>query len=189
MKELVSLIVLTSGLLGTALGLGIYGLLNRRRRILYAAIVIALLGLLVAGTTTYRIFYKSYRHMAEAVRPRSGAEIYLALFGRSSVACSQVLAAQDQVVPRIDYAIWLHFKTCPSEFRRLLTRHPFDGGKVPTAQWLEGIPGAENIQWFRPQAMGDTILVYEYATERNRNSQTFWASRDSTEVFYRDIAD
>jgi hypothetical protein len=189
MKEIIGLTVLAVGLLGVALGLGIYGLLKRGRRILYLAVVSALLCLLVAGGTVYRTFYKSYRHVAEAIRPRNGAEIYSALFGRSSLGCTQVLAAQDQVVPKIDDAIWLHFNTCPSEFKRLLARHPFDGGKEPTAQWLEKIPGAENIQWFRPQAMGDTILVYEYATENSRNIQTFWASRDSTEVFCRDILD
>ncbi|QKG56601.1 hypothetical protein GKZ68_08140 [Hymenobacter sp. BRD128] len=189
MKEIIGLAVLASGLFGAALGLGGYGLLRHRKRLLYLAAASASLSLLVASWTAYRAFYKSYRHVAEAVRPRNGAEIYAALFGRSSVACTQVIESQDQVIPRIDYAIWLHFKTCPSEFKRLLARHPFDGDKVPTAQWLEKIPGAGNIQWFRPQAMGDTILVYEYATANSRNIQTFWASRDSTEVFYRDIAD
>lgn len=189
MKEIIGLSILASLLFGAALWLGFYGLLKRYRQRLYVAVASLLLCTLVAGWTAYRTFSKSYRHVAEAVRPRTGAEIYQALFGQSTVACTRVLAAQDQVVPRIDYAIWLHFTTCPSEFKRLLARHPFDGGKEPTAQWLESIPGADNIPWFRPQAMGDTILVYEYATERSRNIQTFWASHDSTEVFYRDIAD
>lgn len=189
MKEIISLSILASAFLGIALSLGLYGLLKRKKRMAYLAVASLLLGMVVSGWAAYRTFYKSYRHVAEAVRPRTGAEIYQALFGQSPVACTQVLAAQDQVVPRIDYAIWLHFTTCPSEFKRLLARHLFDGGKEPTAQWVESIPGAENIQWLRPQAMGDTILVYEYATERSRNIQTFWASRDSTEVFYRDIAD
>jgi hypothetical protein len=189
MKEIIGLSILASILFGAALWLGFYGLLKRFKQLLYVALASLLLCILVAGWAAYRTFSNSYRHVAEAVRPRRGAEIYQALFGQSPVACTRVLAAQNQVVPRIDDAIWLHFTTCPGEFKRLVTRYPFDGGKEPTAQWLEQIPGAQNISWFRPQAMGDTILVYEYATERSRNIQTFWASRDSTEVFYRDIAD
>jgi hypothetical protein len=140
---------------------------------------------------TSKVYQRGARAVAAVGRqfaPRSGAEIYQGLFGRG-IACTQVIESQDQVVPRIDIAIWLHFKTCPSEFRRLLARHPFSAKKQATVRWQQDILGAEGDKWFRPQAMGDTILVYKYATEDNRNIQTFWVSRDSTEVFYRDILD
>jgi hypothetical protein len=189
MKEIIGLTVLASGLLGAALGIGIYGLLKRKKRILYLAVASALLCLLVAGGTIYRTFYKSYRHVAEAIRPRNGAEIYSALFGRSPLACTQVLAAQDQVVPKIDYAIWLHYRTCPQELKRVLAQHPYAREVVATASPLPMVPNGEAVAWFRPKLLGDSVIVYEYTTLNGRSNRKFWTSPDSTNVFYQDILD
>jgi len=189
MKDLFALLSAAGVGLLLAVGMAVGGVLRRQRKLLLLA-CLALIGSGgLAARAGYIFVHKAKSRLASALKPRPKDDIYVALFGQSPLACTQVLAAQDQVVPRIDDAIWLHFTTCPGEFKRLLGRHPFEGGKEPTAQWHEAIPGAENMQWFRPQALGDTILVYEYTTEHSRNIQTFWASRDSTEVFYRDIAD
>jgi hypothetical protein len=172
---------------GAAVGGGLKK--NKRKWLLAsAALAFATCGGLI-GRASYILLHKAKNKIVNTLKLRTGNEIYEALFGKGLATCTKVIESQDQVVPRIDAAIWLHFKTCPDEFKRLLARHQFDGAKEPTAQWVEEIPGAENIKWFRPQAMGDTITVYEYVTENSRNIQTFWVSRDSTEVFYRDIAD
>ncbi|RZK27218.1 MAG: hypothetical protein EOO63_13850 [Hymenobacter sp.] len=187
-------------LLGTAAGvffiLMLFWQLSQRARVSKRVLASALLVSGVCVTwlgvkLTVKIYHGGVRAAAavgQRFAPRSGSEIYTALFGKG-VACTQVMESLDQVVPKIDIAIWLHFRTCPSEFRRLVARHPFSAKKQATAHWQQDILGAEGEKWFRPQAMGDTVLVYQYATKDNRNIQTFWASLDSTEVFYRDILD
>jgi len=189
MKELIGLVVLAAGLLAGAVGLLFDGLVRRRRRRLYVAGASLGLAVLVAGWAAYRTSHKAYRHLAEAVRPRTGAEIYAALFGRPRPGCLQVIAYQDQLVPRIDAAIWLHYRTCPAELRRVLARLPYARRTVPTATLAAELAPRLPISWFAPRLLGDSARVYEYATPNNRNIRTLWASPDSTEVFYRDILD
>lgn len=189
MKEIICLVVIAGGLLGVAAGLLLYGLARRRKRSLYMAGASLGLGVLVAGWAAYRTSYKSYRHLAEAIRPRTGEEIYAALFGSARPGCLQVIKYQDQVVPRIDVAIWLHYRTCPRELNRVLTRLPYTRRVVPTSTLATELPASQMISWFAPRQLGDTAIVYEYATPDNRNIRTFWTSLDSTEVFYQDILD
>jgi hypothetical protein len=189
MKEISALIVLACGLVAFAIALVLYGLAKPSRRPLYAAGATLALAVLLAGWAAYRTLSKGYRHVAEAIRPRNGVEIYGALFGRSPLSCIQVLAAQDQVIPKIDYAIWLHYRTCPQELKRVLGQHPYVREVVGTASLLPMVPNGEAVAWFRPKLLGDTVIVYEYTALNGRNSRRFWTSPDSTNVFYQDILD
>lgn len=189
MKEIIGLLVLAGGLFITAAGSLFYGIATRHRRGFYVALASLLLGLGVAGWASYRTFYKSYRHVAEAVRPRTGTDIYQALFGHPRPGCLQVIDYQDQVIPRIDAAIWLHYRTCPPELRRVLARLPYARRTVPTATLAAELAPSLPISWFAPRLLGDSARVYEYATPDSRNIRTLWASPDSTEVFYRDMLD
>jgi hypothetical protein len=130
-----------------------------------------------------------YIKVSEIFRSRTGEEIYEALFGKQKTNCVSVLNHQDQVVPKIDYAIWLQFETCPEELKRILSKHEFSAGKVSTDNWDGEIPYGETIKWFNPKTLGDTIMVYEYSSDDSRNIQTIWANLDSTKVFVRDIFD
>ena len=127
--------------------------------------------------------------MTGALKPRAGEEIYKALFGQDESGCVRVTNSQDQIIPKIDVAIWLKFETCPPELKRILSQHTFDFGKVETASWTESIPYGETIDWVNPQIMGDTIFVFEYSSKDGKNIQTLWTSRDSTRVLCRDIFD
>jgi hypothetical protein len=127
--------------------------------------------------------------VSEVIKPRTGIEIYSALFGKPESNCVKVLNYQDQIIPRMDFAIILQLQTCPTEFKRILSRREFRLEKLPTKNWSEDVPLGVHLDWFKPKALGDTILVFEHASEDGRNIQTFWASLDSTTVFYRDIAD
>ena len=69
------------------------------------------------------------------LKPRTGDEIYSALFGKTNNSCLKVLNQQDQIVPKIDYAIWLHFKTCPNELNRILQLHNFKTEKQASKDW------------------------------------------------------
>jgi hypothetical protein len=132
---------------------------------------------------------KTYNKVTETLRPRNGYEIYDALFDKRQTDCIKVLNYQDQVVPKIDYAIWLHFETCPAELKRILSKHEFSTERLSTAKWDGKIPYGETLDWFNPTTLGDTIVVYEYSTSDNRNIQTIWTSLDSTKVFCRDVLD
>jgi len=189
MKEIIVLTVIT-GLTFLSFGLFLLiGIFRKNKRLLLTSVFAFVAFLCFAGWTGYKFANKSYKKVTETLRPRSGDEIYDALFDKRRTDCVKILNYQDQVVPKIDYAIWLHFETCPEELKRILSRHEFSGGKNATNGWDGKIPLGETIEWFKPATLGDTILIFEYSTENSRNIQTIWASVDSTKVFCRDILD
>jgi hypothetical protein len=167
----------------------VLGFIKKSRNLKHLSLFTFFVFLALASWTGYRLVNKSYNKVANMLKPRTGDEIYDALFDRRKTNCVKVLNYQDQVVPKIDYAIWLHFKTCPEELKRILSRHEFSGEKVEIKSSFSTIPNEEQLDWFNPATMGDTILVYEYSTSNSRNIQSIWASLDSTEVFCRDILD
>ena len=189
MKEIILLTVIT-GLTFFVFGLLLlFGIFRKNKKLLRNSVFVLIVFLGFAGWTGFKFVTKSYNKVADTFRPRNGDEIYDALFDKRQTDCVKVLNYQDQVVPKIDYAIWLHFETCPEELKRILTRHKFLGGKVKASSWDGKIPYVETLDWFKPTALGDSIMVYEYATDNSRNIQTIWTSLDSTKVFCRDILD
>lgn len=189
MKNLLVLLVAAGVSLLFAIGIAVGGLSKKSWKLLVLATLALASSGGFAGWAGYVALHKAKNRVVNTFRPRTGDEIYVGLFGRGKVACTQVFESQDQVVPKIDYAIWLHFKTCPQEFQRILTRHQFSQRKEATANWLGNIPSVGADKWWRPQVMGDTIMVYQYTSKNGRNIQILIASRDGTEVFCEDILD
>jgi hypothetical protein len=184
------ILVIVTGLLFIAfIATLITGLLRKKKKTVIASFVVLLSFLALASWTGFRLLKKSYDKVTGAFRPRTGEEIYTSLFGKDESGCVRVTESIDQVIPRIDPAIWLRVETCPGELRRILSQRTYDFNKVETAQWNERLPYGESINWINPQAMGDTILVFEYASESGRNIQTLWVSPDSTKVLCRDVLD
>ncbi len=141
------------------------------------------------GWTIHRFGTKAIAKIAQMSKLRTGEEIYTALFDKPQFDCVKMLNYKDQIVPKIDFAVFLHFETCPNELKRILARHEFTSGTEPTKSWIEKIPYAEELPWFNPQSMGDTIRVFEFSMNDSKNIQTIWVSMDSTKVYCRDIAD
>jgi hypothetical protein len=189
MKEILLLIVITGIFFLCFLTLLIFGIIRKKKQTIYLSVFILLLSLCLSGWTVYKFLVKSYDKVSDIIKPRTGIEIYSALFGKPDPNCVKVLNYQDQIIPRMDFAIILQFETCPMEFKRILSRREFRLEKLPTKDSFEDIPLGVRLDWFRPKTLGDTILVFERASEDGRNIQTFWASLDSTTVFCRDIAD
>jgi hypothetical protein len=167
----------------------IFGTIKKNNKLKVISLFAFIAFIFLAGWTVFKVGTKSYNKVADTLKPRTGDEIYDALFGKRQSDCVQVLNYQDQVVPKIDYAIWLHFKTCPTELKRILSRHEFSAEKLATKNWNGKIPYGETLDWFNPTTLSDTIIVYEYSSDDNRNIQTIWATPDSTKVFCRDIFD
>lgn len=165
-------------------------LLSRKLRkvvLVYAVGTLLIFG--GAGSwTAYLLARNSYRRLAKAVQPRTGPEIYAALFKAPATTCVRVMQAQDQVVPKIDYAIWLEFTTCPTELRRVLSLHPYVATKEATYEWNTTSPAAGN-NWFRPESLGDTVLVFRYRRNAYGSGQTIFAALDSTKAYCQDASE
>jgi len=188
-KEIILLTVITGLAFLTAVMTLIFGFSKKSKNLKLLSLLLFIGFITLAGWTGYKFVNKSYNKVTSTFKPRTGDEIYDALFDKRKFDCVTVLNKQDQVVPKIDYAIWLHFEACPEELKRILSRHEFTSEKLSTKGWNGKIPYAETLEWFNPTTLGDTIVVYEYSTNNNRNIQTIWASIDSTKAFVRDILD
>jgi hypothetical protein len=165
----------------------IIGLIKKRKKMIITSIFIFVVFLGLAVWTGLTIVRKSINKITETSKPRTGEEIYIALFGKSENNCVKIINKQDQEFPGIDYAIWLHFETCPKELKRILSQHDYNLGKLSTKTWSGDIPYGESIDWFNPKSIGDSVLVFEYSTNNSRKIQTLWTSIDSTNVYCRDI--
>jgi hypothetical protein len=189
MKDLILLVIL-SGLVFSFFLVMLFLSFAKRTKLLYLItlfIFLCFLGL--GGMTVFKFVNKSYDKVAETLRPRNGEEIYDALFGKRQSDCVSVVNYQDQIVPKIDYAIWLQFETCPNEVKRIVSRYKFTERKIFTADLDMKIHNNEYLDWFNPLILGDTILEYEYASIDRKNIQTIWTNLDSTKAFVRDVFD
>lgn len=184
------ILAIISGLTLLAFGVtSALGFIKKSRNLKLTSLITFIAFAVLVSFTGYSFITKSYNKVTKAFKPRTGDEIYDALFGKRQTNCVKILNHQDQVVPKIDYAIWLHFETCPEELKRILSRHEFSAEKLSTSGWNGNIPYGETLDWFNPTTLGDTIMIYEYSTNNSRNIQTIWATNDSTKAFCRDILD
>ena len=116
----------------------IFGFIKKSRQLKSASLFVLIVFIGLAGWTVFTFVNKSYNKVADTFKSRTGNEIYDALFDKRKSDCVKVLNYQDQVVPKIDYAIWLHFETCPSELKRILAKHEFILDTLPTKDWNWG---------------------------------------------------
>jgi hypothetical protein len=188
MKEIIIWTTISGLLFIVFLTTLIFGLIKKRRPTIILSLVTLLFVFGSASWTVYLFINKSYSKVTTMLTPRTGEEIYVALFGKTENKCLKVLNHQDQIVPKIDYAIWLYFDTCPDELKRILKLHEFKAEKVSTKGWQTTGPLA-NDNWFRPESLGDSILVFTYNKDKYGNGQTIYSSLDSTKVFCKDILD
>ena len=188
MKQLVLLTIITGLSFLLFLVTFIFGLTRKNKKLKLAALLLCFVFLGLAGWTGITFISKSYYKVSKTFRPRTGDEIYDALFGQRQTNCIKVLNYQDQVVPKIDYAIWLHFETCPNELRRILGMYNFKMERQVTKGWNSEGPIA-NQDWFKPESLGDTILVFKYTKDEYGNGQTIYSSLDSTKAYCVDILD
>ncbi|MFM2048763.1 MAG: hypothetical protein RI955_1311 [Bacteroidota bacterium] len=188
MKEIIVWTIFSGLLFFVFLATFIFGLIKKTKKNILISIGTLILFIGCTGWTSYLFVTKSYNKVAQVFKPRTGEEIYSALFGKTNSNCLQVVNYQDQVVPKIDYAIWLHFTICPNELKRILKLHDFEFKKQSTKGWQTDGPSA-NEKWFKPETLGDSVLVFKYHKDDNGNGQTIYSSLDSTKVFCIDVLD
>ncbi len=188
MKQVLIWFVFSGVFFSAFLSLLLLGIFRKSRALIIGSIFTILIALGSAFWTAYLLLNKSYHKVTETLRPRTGDEIYSALFGKPENKCVRVLNYQDQIVPKIDYAIWLELETCPQELKRILNQHEFMASKVAKTEVEQNGP-SENNKWFKPQTLGDSLLVFVYKKDDFGNGQTIYSSLDSTRVFCIDVLD
>lgn len=186
MTILVLLFILSILLALTFVSLLIIGLFQKKRKLVYWSLVPMILSLpclIFAGT---QVFVLGKAYVDESLKQRSGNEIYANLFYEKP-ECVVVKESQDQVIPKIDYAIWLHVSTCPIEVNRIAKIKKTDFVKVQTINMSAQKPSAGN-NWFTPELMGESILILNTLNEYH-NGQIIYCSLDSAEMYIKDIFD
>lgn len=188
MKEIIVLTIISGLLFFTFLVTIILGFTKKSKKLKMTSLFVLFVFIVCAGWTGYRIGSKTYNKIAENLRQRTGKEIYESLFGKSQTDCNKILNYQDQVIPKIDYAIWLQFETCPAELKRILSLRNFKSEIVSTRKW-DTDASLANENWFKPESLGDSIIVSVYRKDDYGNEQYIYSSLDSTKVFVKDILD
>lgn len=188
MKELIILTVISGLAFFVFLVTLFLGFTKKNKKLKLTALLLFFAFIGLTALTGFKFVSKTYNKAAETLRPRTGDEIYDALFDKRQTDCIKILNFQDQVVPKIDYAIWLHFETCPDELKRILSRQDFKTEKVSTNGWNTDGPLAHE-NWFKPETLGDSIFVFIYNKDEYGNGQYIYSSLDSSKVFVKDILD
>lgn len=188
MKEVIILILITGFVFVLFVSALIMAIVRKNSSLKIVAAVLLLCFLVLGGWTAYTIISKSYEKVSDTFRARTGDEIYAALFGAPSSNCVKILDKQDQVIPKIDYAIWLHFKSCPEEMKRILAQENYSSEKIAASRLTADGP-ASNDQWFNPSRLGDSAWMFVHRRDEYGNGQTIYMSLDSTEAYCKDVHD
>lgn len=153
----------------------------------YFALILSLIGVGFGIYTGFSVLSKSYSKISKSLEPRTKEEIYAALFDGNPTNCSVVLETQDQVLPVIDFAIYLHFKTCETELNRILNLKRYEK-EVLVNKEKDNTINTTNPDWFEPLKMGDSIMVYTSKKDDFGNYQTLYVSKNKDEVYCIDVA-
>lgn len=188
MKELILLIAFSGIALLLFVITLLLGLTKKNTKLKLTALLSFFVFVGLTVWTCYTFVNKTYNKVTTAFKPRTGYEIYDALFEKRQADCVKILNYQDQVIPKIDYAIWLHFESCPTELKRILSLHHFEAEVVSTKGWNTSGPAAD-ANWFKPETLGDNILVFTYSKDGYGNGQYIYSSLDSSKVFVQDVLD
>lgn len=190
MEQIATLLFISIGLFILFIGVLIWAFAKQNSSLKWMAFILFSGFVISTFYTAYTFFTKALHKIEALVKPRSGEEIYLALFGPPKTNCVKVTNQIDQVIPKVDFAIWLEFETCPIELQRVLSQKEYSLTELSLNQYeLDHVPLLDSVSWFKPSTLGDTIYVFENSSPDHRNIQTLWTNRDSTKVFLRDIAD
>jgi hypothetical protein len=194
MQQILIWIFLSGILLFIFLVLIIQGLRKRNRKKIGIAFVFLFLTIVCGCWTGYIIVKKLYNKatdIVEVLGPRSGLEIYTALFGDPVNECVEVVNRMDQMVPRLDCCIWLEFRTCPAEMKRIIDKGTFSQKETPLVDSTLDIPPFQSAPyWWKPSSLGEGLVKLTDQTPDNPNRALILLfSKDSTHAFYCDMAE
>ena len=154
--------------------------------VFYFALTFSFFGLVVGIYTGFTFVYKSYSKISKSLEPRTNEEIYAAIFKGIPNKCTVVLETQDQMLPVIDVAIYIHFKTCEAELNRILKQQQYEMS-ILVKNEDDTTSNSKDPEWFEPSKMGESIYVYTYKKDDFGNYQTLFVSKKKDEVYCIDV--
>lgn len=160
----------------------IYALVKKKTTLTWICALVLPLMLAGAIRSAYILARGLKNRVEDITAPRTGDEIYTALFGKPE-KCVRVLNQQDQTVPVIDFAIYLKAETCPQEIQRITALRKYEIQKIPAG----GNTPIDHISWFLPNSLGDSLWSLTSLNEYGNGSEIY-LSLDSTRMYCRDIA-
>lgn len=158
---------------------------KKQRSFIVFALLTFALSTASGGYSAYLFLSKTSQHLSKTLTARTGEEIYTALFSTPSTDSLVVVHHQDQIIPRLDAAIYLHFFTTPSELERVLKQAAYTQTTVSHIQ----LSINERPAWFRPEALGDSIHIFRKEANAYGAYQILYSNLDLTEVYCMDVAD
>ena len=164
------------------LGLAFIAIARRRIAYLYGSLGILGLAILCSAMAFYCTAERSAAELRVYVTPRSGADIYAALFG-PPIKCMQVLDHDDALIPKLDNVIRLHVRTCPEEIRRIVAQ-----GRYTEESSMKLSYTAENEAYSIHQ-LGEDATTLNWTVSDGRHWRTLHFRPDSTELIVIDNLD
>jgi len=167
------------------------GIKRKNKKFVFISFSFFLLTLCTGFWIVYLFLSKSYNKVTDVFKPRSGIEIYTALFGKPVDNCIIVINKKDQIVPRLDCCIWLEFETCQKELNRIISQEHYEMKKFFSADTTSYVPSYDPKPiWWTPHLLGDSVFVTQkYNPDNPNRDQILIFSKDSSHAFYCDMAD
>ena len=159
---------------------------KKKMPLFYLALILSFLGVGTGLYTGYVFIQKSYFRISDSLKQRTGDEIYAALFEGKPNKCTVVIEKQDQILPVIDIAIYLHFKTCEAELNRILRQQEYEMSILVNNE-DNTTSNSMGPDWFEPSKMDDSIYVYTCKKDDFGNYQTLFISKKRDEVYCIDV--
>lgn len=168
-------------------GLLITSLLKRSNAMVGAAI----LSLLIAVGTGVGAIHEANNLGPTAaipvIVPRSGIDMYNAMFGPSVNTCVSVTHHHDRLVPGIDKAIRIRARTCAAELRRVLDIVAYNSVRGSSNGVPKPTGGAYASGDFAPEALGDSVLCHHRELTTNGPTRWIYMRLDSSEMVAVDM--
>ena len=191
MRDLIIWIIIGGLSLITFLFFIIKSLIKKSKKNIFISFGFLCLTLCIGTWVVYNFAIKSYNKIAKTFKPRSGIEIYSALFGKPEDNCVKVLNKTDQVVPRLDCCVWLEFTTCPTELNRVISQYNYKLTEYSSSDTSNYIPDySPKPFWWTPYNLGDSVIVMrDFNFDNPNRDKILIFSKDSSRAFYCDMAD
>lgn len=158
----------------------IFGIVRKNVNMIIIANVMFFGGVAASIYTAYLAADKAYNKIAANFRSRTGEEIYMAILGKPKTDCVKITGRKDQLIPKVDYAIYLKFEWCKEECERVLQLNPYEVSKI-------GTKNIKDKEIFDLKDMGDSVYCYRYKRGDYANDQYIFLSEDSTKAYLVDI--
>lgn len=181
MSQILILILFAGLVFLVSLIMLIVGAIKKSKRTMLLSIGVFLGSLSLAVFAVYQFASKSYHSISNLFEPVTGMEIYESFYGKDPYGCVEILEFEPAQFPIIDYATWMHVKTCPEELSRILRNHPMDVSELYlTEEWQDN---SGLVDWFKPNRLGPRVLVFELLDDYGRGD-IIYSNTDSTEFYF-----